>query len=90
MTQDPEITAKRFMDVASMFHGFIKHKDFLPADNHRVQFLQRIHDIKRDFTVRDVWAMDTHNELFTDSMYDELFRIKLLEFTEKYKKRTDK
>ena len=90
IVQDPKVTAKRFMDVASLFHGFIKFKDFLPSDNHRVQFLQRIYDIKKDFTLRDVWAMDTHKELYSDAMYIELYEIKLAEFIDKYQKRLDK
>lgn len=90
VTQDPEITTKRFMDVASLFHGFIKHKDFLPSDNPRVRFLHSIHNLKKDFNVRDVWAMDTYNELYTDAMYNELYEVKLLEFTNKYNKRMNK
>lgn len=90
IVQDPKVTTKRFMDVASLFHGFIKHKDFIPSDNHRVQFLQRIHNMKKNFTLRDIWAMDTYNEFYTDSMYYELYELKLAEFTTKYKKRTDK
>lgn len=85
--QDPLVTAQRYMDVASEFPGFVKHKDFIPEDNHRVQFLQSIHNMKTDFTTKDVWAMDKHGKLYDESMYAELYIQKLNEFKFKHSMR---
>jgi hypothetical protein len=82
--RDPLETAQRYMDVASEFPGFVKHKDFISEDNHRVQFLQSIHNIKPNFTTKDVWAMEKFGTLFNQSMYNELFNQKLNEFKFKF------
>lgn len=88
--QDPRITTQRYMDVASLFPGYVKHKDFIDPSNHRVSFLRKIHNMKPDFTTRDVWAMDNYGILWENTMYDILYEKKLQEFTEKYSKRTEK
>lgn len=83
VTQDPEITAKRFMDVASLFPGFVKHKDFIDSNNHRILFLSKIYNIKPDFTTRDVWAVDKYGKLWEDKMHEILYTEKLKEFSYK-------
>lgn len=78
--QEPEITTQRYMDVASLFPGFVKHKDFISSTNNRVVFLKNIHSIKKDFTIRDIWAMDKYGKLWEDNMYEILYAEKLKEF----------
>lgn len=82
--QDPLITVQRYMDVASEFPGYVKHKDFISPDNNYVKFLHSIYQIKPDFTVKDVWAMKMYGMPYNNTMYKDLYNQKLDEFRFKH------
>jgi len=71
----------RYMQVGLNFPGYVKHIGTVPEDNEYVSFLRRLHEIKPDLKVKDVWAQENYGTWWDDQYYDK-FKLEKRTFFE--------
>ena len=71
LIHDIDSLVERYLQTTANFPGWIRMADLVPEDNRHLVFLECMRNIKKDFTVSDIWAQKTHGTLFKSEYYEE-------------------
>ena len=71
LIHDIDPLAERYMKTTAKFPGWLRKADIVPENNPHLVFLKCMSEIKKDFTVADIWAQKTHGTLMKDEYWTE-------------------
>lgn len=90
MIGDPTIIAHRYINTSALFPAFLRLDWINGSETTHGKHLRSVGEqLGNDYTVRDLWAYDNHNSLFTNEMIAEYYNTVLIHTTKRMSKRTN-
>lgn len=71
VVESAETVVNKYLNTTANFPGYIRAAEIVDENNEWLQVLDHLKDIKKDFTVADLWAWKKHNILYSNSMQEE-------------------
>jgi len=71
MIHNVDSLVDRYMQTTAKFPGWLRLKGLVHEDNPHLVFLKCMRELKKEFTIEDIWAQRNHGTMFNKAYYDE-------------------
>jgi hypothetical protein len=73
IVSDVKTVTDRHMHTTALFTGWVRLEGLVDENNEHLKFLSELKQLNDNFTIRDIWAMRTHNVFYNEDMKSEYY-----------------